>query len=97
MTLPNLVTGRRGGSMKKQYTLKANWIPTHEKAVLNAIREAKIQNKRIIKIGLPIRVQREIMKNNMPNGKKLKELFGIKVEQSRVMQITTEFYRLKQT
>lgn len=76
--------------------IKATWIPTYAGAVLNAIKEAKIQNKRIIKIGLPIRVQREIMQDTpIPKGKRLKELFGIKVEQSKVMTITTEFYRIK--
>lgn len=80
----------------KTFELKATWIPTYEGAVLNAIREAKIQNKHIIKIGLPIRAQREIMKDTpMPKGKKLKTLFGVKVEQSKVMTITTEFYRIK--
>lgn len=80
--------------MKKQYELKATWIPTYEGSVLNAIKEAHQQNKTVIKIGLPIRIQREIMKD-MPKGKRLKTLFGIKVEQSKTMQITTEFYRIK--
>jgi hypothetical protein len=31
----------------------------------------------------------------MPKGKSLKELFGIKIERSRQMQITTEFWRIK--
>jgi hypothetical protein len=80
--------------MKNKYELKVTWIPTYEGAVLNAIKEAKIQNKVIVKIGLPIKIQREIMKNTpIPKGKRLKELFGIKVEQSKQMTITTEFYQ----
>lgn len=80
----------------KKFEIKATWIPTYAGAVLNAIKEAKIQNKRIVKIGLPIRAQREIMQDTpIPKGKRLKTLFGIKVEQSRVLQITTEFYRIK--
>lgn len=79
--------------MKKQSELKVTWIPTYEGAVLNAIKDAHRQNKKVIKIGLPIRVQREIMKD-MPKGERIKMLFGIKVEQSKTMQITTEFYRI---
>ena len=78
---------------EKKYKLEVTWIPTYEGAVLNAIKEAKIQNKIITKIGLPIKVQRDIMKSTTPmkKGMKLECIFGIKVEQSKVMTITTQF------
>lgn len=79
---------------KTKIKLQVEWL-SYEGAVLNAIREAEIQNKVIVKIGLPIKIQREIVKDApMPKGKRLRKLFGIKVEQSRKMTVTTEFYRI---
>jgi hypothetical protein len=78
---------------KKEKLLEVNWVSAGG-AVLNAIKEAHIRNLNVIKLGLPIKVQREIMKDTpIPKGKELKTLFGVKVERSKTMQITTEFYR----
>jgi len=73
----------------------------HQKAILYALRQAKIANLKIIKLGLPMTVQRSLMLTASPisviyKPKKPKfptqigTLFGIPVEISKTMQITTE-------
>ncbi len=74
---------------------------SYEGAILNAIKQAHIDCVKVVKIGLPKYVQKEITKDlgskkvgmYKQEGLKIKEIFGIKVVNSRTLQITTEFSR----
>lgn len=78
-------------------------ISRYELIILNAIEEAKIANKKIVKLGLNKKVMGEIssmlggiaLRKNYFVGKKnfinqIGELYGIPVELSEDLQITTK-------
>jgi hypothetical protein len=65
-------------------------------AIINAIKEAKIQNKKIVKIGIPSEIQNKLSELvigsfNLKQKRQLKTIYGIPVENSKTLQITTEF------
>lgn len=86
---------------KKIEQLKVKAL-TYEGAILNAIKGAYIHNQKVVKIGLPKRVQKEIVIQMIKSTDKelpstipdLQTIYGIPVEEAETMQITTEFSRL---
>lgn len=76
----------------------------YEGEIMNAINDAKKRMVRPIKLGIPEEIQRAIVTNMLElSGKplpdkipKLQELFGLPVEESESLQITTELPRIKQ-
>ena len=74
--------------------MKDNLIFTfgnYEEAIINAIVEAERDNKRIVYLGLPLRVQKTIAKRNVERADRLKTMVGIKVRTTKVLYIATEF------
>jgi hypothetical protein len=72
--------------------MKDNLIFTfgnYEEAIINAIVEAERDNKRIVYLGLPLRVQKTI--RNVERADRLKTMVGIKVRTTKVLYIATEF------
>jgi len=90
------LAGKNMTSKTKMEKLKVT-LMTYEGAILNAIEEAKIANQRIIKLGIPKKIQERVIRDSLGGrgGGKLKELFGIKVIRSGTLQITTEFSIIK--
>lgn len=71
---------------------------TYEGAILDAIQEAHRMNVKVVKLGIPLQIQKELifkMRDDFPGKPVLKEIYGIKVIQSKTLQITTEFSRYK--
>ena len=73
-----------------------------EGAILDAIKEAHNQNKKVLKLGLPLKWQHELTRSILVNPElisqpkrskflRLKSFAGIKVSTTRLPQITTQF------
>lgn len=70
-----------------------------ERMILDMIGEAKIRNVEIVKIGIPKDIQQQIIsearKNNslgiITSNPSLLEIYGIPVEESETLQITTKY------
>lgn len=79
---------RTGGKMKKITAIFGN----PEGAIIDAIESAYKDNKKIVRLGIPLRIQKQIAQHNVERSDRLKQIFGIKVVTAKTMQITTEFY-----
>lgn len=68
---------------------------SYEQAILREIREAHIQDKKILELGIPSKIVNELPAFiKYKKGKKIiKKLFGIPVEYKKTLRITTEFSR----
>ena len=68
-----------------------------EGAIMEAIAEAKRLNKKIVKLGIPPKIQAQLSALTVVkryDGKPaFLELYGIKVEKTKTLQITTEISR----
>ena len=73
---------------------------TSEECIVEAIEDAMRANKEIVSLGLPLEVQKELLVGirkyaGLKNIRKLKNLYGYKVETTDRMQITTVITRFE--